>query len=70
MFSALVSLHVQGQVVRAGETTAAHAALERFRTGVFPEMASQLIRTGKTPLTSLPGALVWLLSCVGPLVGF
>lgn len=64
-FSALMPLHVQGQVVGAGEATAAHAALERLCTGVFPEMASQLIRTGKTPLASLPGALVWLLSFSG-----
>lgn len=62
LFLALVPLHVEGQVIRAGETAVAHAALERLRPRVFPEMASQLIRTGEAPLTSLPGALVRLLS--------
>lgn len=65
-FLALVPLHVQRQVVRPGEAAAAHAALERLRPGVFPEMASQLIGTGEAPLTSLPGALIRFLSCVGP----
>lgn len=59
---ALVSLHVQGQVVGAGETAAAHGALERLRARVFPEMARQLIGPGEAPLTSLPGALIRLLS--------
>lgn len=59
---ALVSLHVQGQVVRAGETAAAHGALERFGTRVFPEMASQLVRPGEAPLASFPGAGVRLFS--------
>lgn len=57
-----MSLHVQGQVVRAGETAAAHGALERLRARVFPEMARQLIGPGEAPLTSLPGALIRLLS--------
>lgn len=62
MLRALVSLHVQGQVVRAGETAAAHGALERLGTRVFPEMACELVRSGEAPLASLPGAGVRLLS--------
>lgn len=57
-----MSLHVECQVIGAGEAAAAHAALERLGPGVFPEMASQLVGTGEAPLTSLPGALVRLLS--------
>lgn len=57
-----MSLHVQGQVVGAGETAAADGALERLRARVFPEMARQLIGPGEAPLTSLPGALIRLLS--------
>lgn len=62
MLRALVSLHVQGQVVRAGEAAAAHGALERLGARVFPEMASQLVGSGEAPLASLPGADVRLLS--------
>lgn len=62
---ALVSLHVQRQVVRAGETAAAHGALERLGARVFPEMASQLVGSGEAPLASLPGADVRLLSFSG-----
>lgn len=58
-------LHVQGQVVRAREAAAAHAALEGFRPRVFPEMARQLIRAGEAPLASLPGALVRFLTFGG-----
>lgn len=57
-----MSLHVQGQVVRAGEATAAHGALERLGARVFPEMARQLVRSGEAPLASLPGAHVRPLS--------
>ena len=49
-------------MIRAGEAAVAHGTLERLRPGVFPEMASQLVRAGEAPLTSLPGALVRLLS--------
>lgn len=66
---ALVSLHVQSQVIGAGEAAAAHAALERLHPRVFPEMASQLVGSGETPLTAVPRAAVRLLSCVGPGVG-
>lgn len=64
-FLALVSLHVQGQVVRAGETAVTHATLKRLCPGVFPVMACQLIRAGEAPLTSLPGAVVRLLTFIG-----
>lgn len=49
-------------MVRAGEAAAAHPALERLGPRVFPEMARQLIRASEAPLTSLPGALVRLLT--------
>ncbi len=35
----LVSFHVEGQVVRSGEPTATHGALERFGPCVLPEVA-------------------------------
>lgn len=56
-------------MVRAGETAFAMDALERFGACVFAVMAGQFIRTGETPLTPLPRALVRLFSCMGPLVG-
>lgn len=64
-FLALVSLHVQGQVVRAGETAVTHSTLKRLCPGVFPVMACQLIRAGEAPLTSLPGTAVRLLTFIG-----
>ena len=35
----LVTFHVKGQVVGAGETSLAHLAAERFGTGVFAVMS-------------------------------
>ena len=37
--SVLVPLHVQGQVVGAGEAAVAHPALERLGPGVLPVVA-------------------------------
>lgn len=54
----LVSFHVQGQVVRAGEAAAAHGTLERLGPGVFSHVAGQLVGAGEAPLTSFPGARV------------
>lgn len=62
----LVSFHVEGQVVRSREATAAYGALERFGSRVLPEVARQLIRTGEPPITPLPRALVWLFARVSP----
>lgn len=66
----LVPLHMQGQVIRSGEGARADRALERFGPCVFPEVTSQLIRTGETPVTSIPRTPVRLLTSVGPQVGF
>ena len=38
-----VPLHVQGEVVRAGEGPLAHSALERSVPCVLPEVAGQLV---------------------------
>lgn len=62
MVLALVSLHVEGQVIRAREAAAAHRAVEGFSTRVLPEVTCQLIRAGETPIAALPRALVRLLS--------
>lgn len=61
--SVLVSLHVQRQVVGAGEAAVAHPALERLGTRVLPVVAGQLVRPRKPPVAALPGALVGLLTC-------
>lgn len=62
---ALVSFHVQSQVVGAGETAATHATLKRLGPRVLPEMASQLVGASEAPLTPVPGAVVGLFSRVG-----
>ena len=58
----LVSLHVEGQVVGAREAAAADGALEGLGPRVLPEVARQLVRAGEAPVTTLPRALVRLLS--------
>lgn len=58
----LMSLHVEGQVVGAGETSAADGALEGLGPRVLPEVARQLVRAGKAPVAALPRTLVRLLS--------
>lgn len=68
--SALVTLHVQRQVVGAGEAAVAHPALERLGTRVLPVVAGQLVRPSKPPVAALPVALVGLLTCMSPQVSF
>ena len=41
------------------EGTVAHLALERFLAGMFPEMTCQFVRARKSPVTTLPGAVIW-----------
>ncbi|TKC34877.1 hypothetical protein EI555_009987, partial [Monodon monoceros] len=65
--SVLVPLHVQGQVVRAGEAAVAHAALEGLGPRVFAVVSGQLVRAREPPVAAFPGALVRLLTCAkGP----
>lgn len=60
--SSQVSLHMQSQVVGAGEGALAQVALERPVTGVLAEMTRQLIRAGELPSASLPVAVVRFLT--------
>jgi len=62
-FSLLMSLHVEGQVVRAGEAPVAMGALERLQSGVLPMVTGQLVRSGEAPLAALPGATVGFFAC-------
>lgn len=64
----LVTLHVQGQMIGAGEAAAAGDALEGFGPGVFPVVSGELVRSGETPVAVLPCTTVRLLTCVCPLV--
>lgn len=57
-------------MIAAGEASVAMPALERLRAGVLAVMARQFVRTRKSPLATLPAALVRLLSRVRPLMGF
>lgn len=57
--SSQVSLHMQRQVVGAGEGAFAQVALERPMAGVFTEMTRQLVGAGEFPSASLPVAVVW-----------
>lgn len=62
--SVLVPLHVQGEVIRAGEAAVAHAALEGLGSRVLAVVAGQLVRAREPPVAAFPGALVGLLACV------
>ena len=62
-------LHVQGEVVRAGEGPLAHLALERPVSRVLPGVPGELVRPGEPPAAALPAAHVGLLARVRPLVG-
>ena len=59
----LVALHVQGQVIGAGEAAAAGDALEGFGSGVFPVVSGELVRSGEAPVAVLPRTAVRLLTC-------
>lgn len=56
-----MSLHVEGQVVAAGEASVAVPALERFRAGVLAVVARQFVGAREPPLAALPATLVRLL---------
>lgn len=63
MVLVLVSLHVQGKVVRSGEGAGADGALEGFGARVFPVVSGQLIGASETPVAAVPRAAVRLLTC-------
>lgn len=60
--SSQVSLHMQSQVVGAGEGAFAQVALERPVAGVLAEMTRQFIGAGELPSASFPVAVVRLLT--------
>lgn len=62
--SSHVPLHVQGEVVGAGEGPLTQVTLERPVSGVLPEVTRELIGTRKLPAAALPAAVVRFLSCV------
>lgn len=59
----LVALHMQRQVIRAGEAAAAGDTLEWFGSSVFPVMSGELVWPGKAPVAVLPRAAVRFLTC-------
>ena len=65
-----MSLHVKREVVAAAERPGTEFTLERLLTRVLAVVPRQLVRPGELPLAALPRALVRLLPCVRPLVGF
>jgi hypothetical protein len=59
----LVPLHVEREVVRAGEAALAVHALERLDPRVLPVVAGQLVRPGEPPLAAFPRAAIRLFTC-------
>ena len=55
-----VSLHVQGEVVAAGEAAFADLALERFGARVLPDVTGEFIRASESPQAVLVSARVRL----------
>lgn len=65
-----VAFHVEGEMIRTGETAFAHLAAERFGARVFPVVTRELVGTCEAPLTFGPMAAVRFLTCMNPLMGF
>lgn len=57
-----VSLHVQREVVRPGESSLAQVTLEGPVSGMFPEVSRQLVRACELPAAAFPTAMVRLLT--------
>ena len=51
--------NVRGEVVAATEGAHANATLERLLSGVYPDVASQLVATRKAPVARVDGTRVW-----------
>ena len=69
MASSYVALHVQGEVVGAAEGPFTQVALEGPVASVLAVVASQLVRPGKLPPATFPGAVVRLFARVCAQVG-
>ena len=67
---ALMSLHVEREVITSTERPGTKFTLERLLTRVLAVVPRQLVRPGELPLAALPRALVRLLPRVRSLVGF
>lgn len=65
-----MSLHVKRQMIGPTKRPLTQVTTERFLAGVFPIMPGQLVRPGKLPSASLPGTLIWFLTCVRSFVRF
>ena len=61
--TSLVPLHVECQVIGAGEAAPAVVALEGLGSRVFPKVAGEFVGSGEPPLTAFPRTLVRLLTC-------
>lgn len=60
-----MALHVQGKMVRAGESALADTALEWLVSCVLAIVTSQLVRTCKLPLAAFPRTTIRLFARVG-----
>lgn len=56
-------LHVESQMVRAGEAPATGHALEGLGARVLPIVPGQLVGAGKAPVAAFPCAFIGLLTC-------
>ena len=63
IYSSLVPLQVEGEMVGPGEAPITVGAFERFGSGVLPVVAGQLVGARESPLTASPGTAVRLLAC-------
>lgn len=56
-------------MVRPGEGTLAEVALEGTVAGVLAKVACELVTASEFPSTALPVAVIWLFTCVCPVMG-
>ncbi len=60
----LMSLHVQGKMVRATESTVTVSAFEGFRSRVLSEVSGEFVRSSEFPRAAFPRAFVGFLARV------
>lgn len=66
----VVTFHMQGEVVGAGETALTHAARERLGTCVLADVTCKFVGARKTPWAVDEVTLVRLFPCVDSLMSF
>lgn len=58
-----MSFHMKSEMIGTGKATFADFTIERFRSSVFTNVSSELVRSRKSPYTVGECTQIWLLAC-------